>query len=853
MTKPKQNVTVSLHSGIDIDGSVRKQVADFLLKLSDDPTQPGLHIEPVKNSIDKRIRTGRVNDFYRAVLFQMSNNDHIAFLVAGIYPHDDAYVKARSLRLSINPMNAVAELIEETQADSARTPKAQSQQLAEAAAQQALEQAEAEAAAAKAAAEASEAQCSEVDQETECKNKTATKASSTRETPAEPTPTIPASSASPTSPAGPKPAEVLREHGYDADTLYRRLGISPIATQLVMDLDDEAFLHLALSARPLWETEAFTGLLAGYSIKEVADELGITLRFADAAAAGAPTTSSEEADDQTLIDGLQHKANSGEFVTLNAPSLDDVNNVIDSLSFDRWWVFLPSTQKTLATRHHSGSARVSGGAGTGKTVVAVHRANNLLTGVVGTRKQQSLYDSAEGSGTSDIPRVLLTTFTRSLSTSLREMMNTLNKDYEEAGNAGEPGLYIKGIDQLVYEVLRSASAQQVREASRTVLGLELPASPMALDGPERDAFWDETLNYAPDSTPPSTLNRVFLNEEYEAVVIGNNITTLQEYRKVRRVGRRQSLNRSHRTALWSIMEAFNRKCAAANRVSFATMASMAAVIIEQRGTPLFDHIVVDEAQDFHAGHWRFLRACVAEGPNDIFLAEDSHQRIYGQRLVLSQFGIHTRGATRKLRINYRTTAENLSYAMRVLEGAEWHGSADENDPDNTAGHSSLRHGPAPILKQVANEAAEIHEAARLIKKWHQDAEEPKIGVLTRTRRAIDRISEGLQDEGVKANAQSPTMYGRRRPTASTDDSTEPTCSVMTMHSAKGLEFSHVIIIGVNDRTLPQRARLKGLGEPERDDVLLKERALLYVAASRARDQLAILYSQKPTSLLPLQG
>ena len=81
-----------------------------------------------------------------------------------------------------------------------------------------------------------------------------------------------------------------------------------------------------------------------------------------------------------------------------------------------------------------------------------------------------------------------------------------------------------------------------------------------------------------------------------------------------------------------------------------------------------DHVLVDEGQDLGPAHWQLLRALVGEHADDLFIAEDSHQRIYGQRVVLSQFGIRIVGRSQRLTLNYRTTAQNLAYAITVLEG-----------------------------------------------------------------------------------------------------------------------------------------------------------------------------------------
>ena len=225
------------------------------------------------------------------------------------------------------------------------------------------------------------------------------------------------------------------------------------------------------------------------------------------------------------------------------------------------------------------------------------------------------------------------------------------------------------------------------------------------------------------------------------------------------------------------------------------------------------------------------------GPNDIFIAEDSHQRIYGQRLVLRNYGIETRGrASSKLRVNYRTTAQNLGYATAILEGTEWVDS--EEDVDELTGYHSVRQGPAPIVLHSESKAEEAAVLAAHIKDWTQGEEDVSIGVLTRTNQRGKEIARQLGEHDVAVSA------GRRT-------STERPVAVMTMHNAKGLEFTHVILLDVNAEALPQRYLLRGLAPAEADEALQRERALLYVAASRARDMLLVSVVGEASELLPV--
>src|SRR5206468_5991116 len=82
----------------------------FLEKLSEDDAAPGLHIEPITNSADDKVRTGRVDQFYRAVLFKVPSAGDATYVFHGIWPHDDAIAVAKKTRLTVNPINGIAEI-----------------------------------------------------------------------------------------------------------------------------------------------------------------------------------------------------------------------------------------------------------------------------------------------------------------------------------------------------------------------------------------------------------------------------------------------------------------------------------------------------------------------------------------------------------------------------------------------------------------------------------------------------------------------------------------------------------------------------------------------------------------------
>ena len=201
---------------------------------------------------------------------------------------------------------------------------------------------------------------------------------------------------------------------------------------------------------------------------------------------------------------------------------------------------------------------------------------------------------------------------------------------------------------------------------------------------------------------------------------------------------------------------------------------------EKDGSYLADHVIVDEAQDLHAAHWALLRALAPEATNDLFIAEDSHQRIYGSPTVLSRFGIKIVGRSRRLTLNYRTTAQNLRFAVGVLAGADY--TDLEQGEEKTSDYRSARNGPEPELIPCENQIAELDAVAAKIKSWldEDDVEPESIAVLTRSQDERDRFVRGLGERGVTVRSVDKNTPGLGQPL------------VMTMHRAKGMEFSRVI-------------------------------------------------------------
>ncbi len=723
-----------------LEPSLKKKAYAFLEKLAEDDTSLGLHIEPIAHSADDKVRTGRVDQSYRAVLFRIPGKSEPAYVFYGIWPHDEAIAVAKKTRLTWNPVNGLTELTTVAPEPQAVSP----------------------AAGAGLASSAS---------------------------------TAPVHAALP----------LLVSLGLDRKILIDVLGIDEtLAVRALSAADENALMALAENAVE-WQALALLDLATGVSVAEVKDKLSL----------GAPPVPETATENDRLIEGLRHPAAQMSFAWIENNA--ELRRVIEGGDFGAWRVFLHPEQRKYAERSYSGPFRLSGGAGTGKTVVLLHRARMLVR-----RSPDS--------------RVLLTTFTTNLADQLRTDLGRLDPGLPYAAGLAEPGVSVYGIDALASAVLRRAGADIAADAE-AVLG----AATTQVNGRTAGTAWRDAVDAAGGALSAPLRSIQFLSAEYAQIVLPNRITGREAYYKVRRPGRGVALDRAKRAAVWDVVEAYRARARIAGSVDFAEAATIAAAhlcrVASAHGTFLADHVLVDEGQDLGPAHWQLMRALVAEHADDLFIAEDSHQRIYGQRIVLSQFGIRIVGRSQRLTLNYRTTAQNLAYAISVLRGGKY---VDlEDAAESSDAYRSARSGPVPRLIPCATLSEELDRAADLIRSWVAETNAPEtIAVLVREQRQRDRVVTGLAERGVTVRAVDREHIKPGQPVA------------MTMHRAKGTEFSKVLLFGIDQGAIPRPLRDEQYAKDAWADALLRERSLLYVAATRARDQLALSWSGDPSELLP---
>ncbi|MEV4344994.1 UvrD-helicase domain-containing protein [Actinoplanes sp. NPDC049596] len=701
---------------VKLDGSVKSKAMTFLQKLSADDTTPGLHVEPISNAVDPRVRTGRVDQFWRAVMFRLEGQGESHYVIHGVWPHDDAIAVASRVRLKVNPINGLPQI---------------------------------------------------------------------EEIAATPPPVLPPE------PVAPHPVEpLLVRLGRTRKDLVERLGIpEDVADQALAAPDDDVLLDLA-QRHDGWIGLLLVDLASHDSIDDIADRMQLQT----------PEQSGDA--DADLLTSLRQPAARAQFAFIEGQ--EELRRVIEADDFPAWRVFLHPEQRQYVERAYSGPFRLSGGAGTGKTVVLVHRARTLA----------AQHKDA---------RIVLTTFTTNLADSLRDNLALLDPNVTQSTALGQPGVYVAGVDALASAVIRSAGAS-IADAVQAVLG-DTRSAPTSRTSTTR---WREIVESAGSTLPPEIANETFLSTEYSLVILPNRVKNEAEYRRVRRPGRGVALDRAKRDNVWALIAAYRAQSRLDGTLDFAEAAAIAAAHLETTGGQA-DHVLVDEGQDLSPAHWQMLRALVAEGPDDLFVAEDSHQRIYGNRTVLGRYGIRIVGRSRRLTLNYRTTAQNLKYAMAILEGGDY---VDLEEQAEATGYRSARSGPEPLVEKTESLVAELDAIADRARAWLDQGAKPEtIAVLVQDRFQRERVVNALNERGVQARA-----VDREQPAAGR-------VLVMTMHRAKGMEFSKVVLADVGFQSPAEKARLSGLDESERQDAELRARSLVYVAATRARDELAVVGRQ----------
>lgn len=463
-------------------------------------------------------------------------------------------------------------------------------------------------------------------------------------------------------------------------------------------------------------------------------------------------------------------------------SSDELQQALE-FPWERWTVFLHPEQRNMVERNYSGPARVAGSAGTGKTVVALHRAAHLAR-------------------TNADARVLLATFSDTLASALHTKLQRLL--------VGEPRL-----------------AERIDVCSLDAIGLRLHKAllgPVELVG--RQALRG-AIKSAAAAAPAHRFSQHFLVSEWDHVVDAWRLSNWEEYRDVARLGRKTRLSEAQRRALWSIFEQVRGFLAERKQLTPAAMFVSVAKAIRAGKNPPFQYAVVDEAQDLSASQLRMLAALGANRSNALFFAGDLGQRIFQQPFSWKSLGVDVRGRSKTLRVNYRTSHQIRTCADRLLP-------REVNDVDgNTetrSGTVSVFNGPPPARMVLDSTDLECGAVAKWLQERVGEGILPhEVGVFVRSATQVDRATAPLKAAEVPfkvLDEHVETVSGH--------------AAVCTMHLAKGLEFRAVVVMACDDEVLPLQERIETVGdEGDLQEVYDTERQLLYVACTRARDFLLV--------------
>ncbi|MCB2205021.1 AAA family ATPase [bacterium] len=556
--------------------------------------------------------------------------------------------------------------------------------------------------------------------------------------------------------------EVLFAHVKDKDLL--RLGIPEPFLPLVRIVKDEAHFDELESIFPEEAAEALLLLAAGCSVEEAWAEL--------------ETARQAKIDAEDYASALAHPDSQRRFRLLSDDA--ELDEMLQA-PLEHWRVFLHPTQRKVVEMQANGPIRVLGGAGTGKTVAAMHRVKWLLEHVV-----------------EDGQRILFTTFTRNLATDIQENLRQLLSDEQMKR------VDVVNIDRWADVMLRHNGYE---------FGLHFHSG--------NKSIWEQVLGGRPLDYPAA-----FLRDEWEWVVQEQGIITQQEYLRAQRSGRGTSLTLRQRMEIWPLFEEYRRMLDEKGLMEPMDVARECRGLIERAGSELpYRAVVVDEAQDMRVETYRLLRAIVPPQPNDMFIVGDAHQRIYGQPVVLGRCGIEIRGRARRLRVNYRTTEETRRWAVALLEGRQFDDL--DGEADSLDGYRSLVHGSAPVVQHFPSFGEEVDFiCARIAELREEGVDDRNICLTSRTNEQVNRYSGALEVKGLQVKIIDNSMH---------DDRSVSGIRLATMHRVKGLEFGAVFVAGMDAATMPLHYAMDSAADAAaRAQIETMERSLLHVAVTRAR-------------------
>ena len=456
--------------------------------------------------------------------------------------------------------------------------------------------------------------------------------------------------------------------------------------------------------------------------------------------------------------------------------------------WEQWAIFLHPTQRHLVDRQFDGPARVSGSAGTGKTVVALHRAAAILQ-----KDRQA--------------KVLLTTFSLPLANALKHKLSVLT------GN-GNTNVTILSFEEVAIELYTLAFGRTPRIAN--------------------EAHVKRALETAANELENTKFTIQFLVSEWRNVIDAWQVDNLETYQNVLRIGRRSRVSSGQRERVWPVFARTRELLTGQGLHTWPEIfGEVTSYFAAQEHKP-FTHIIVDEAQDLGVPELSLFATMKADNPDALFFSGDIGQRIFQQPFSWKALGVDIRGRSHTLKVNYRTSHQIRRAADRLLPDIIR--DVDGNE-ENRRDVISVFNGLEPEVKIFDDAHQETEEVSAWVRKIIEDGINPEeIGIFVRSNYELSRAREV-----VKLAEQTLLELSNRV------EDRDSRISIGTMHLAKGLEFQAVVVMACDDDILPSLARIETVAdEDELDEVYETERHLFYVACTRARDRL-LISGVKPVS------
>ncbi|MEM9625355.1 MAG: 3'-5' exonuclease [Pseudomonadota bacterium] len=446
--------------------------------------------------------------------------------------------------------------------------------------------------------------------------------------------------------------------------------------------------------------------------------------------------------------------------------------------WEKWTVFLHPAQRAYVDRRYTGPTRISGSAGTGKTVVALHRAAHLAK-------------------TEPDAKILLTTFSKPLANALRIKLERLVGQRPEILDR----IHVAPLREVAYGLYNETFGQPSLASTNQLRSLVTEAA--------------TGTDFEPS----------FVLAEWQEVVDAWQLETWEAYRDVPRLGRKTRLGAKQREALWSIVEHVRQALADRKLVTWPGVYHRLSNHLRTAGRRPYSHAIVDEAQDIGVAELAFLAALGEDHDDALFFTGDLGQRIFQQPFSWKAVGVDLRGRSHTLKICYRTSEQIRTQADRLLPAAISDVDGNSEDRRTTV---SIFAGPRPELHEFADEVAEYDAVSAYLRTLKDDRFTlDEIGIFVRDDRELKRARRAASTADL--------------PFVQLDDKveTQPNhIAIGTMHLAKGLEFRAVIVMSCDDEVIPQQHRIEQITDAaDLDEVYSTERHLLYVACTRARERL----------------